>query len=119
MLGDQLADEADALFAGGGVADVEAEVDLGEIDVPGDFEALEACVEEVEGDEGDEALACEFGACVEGEAVREEWVEDGGVDRVGDQAEVGPPGGEEGFGHVDSVMGGRHASGSSGLGLRC
>lgn len=95
--GDELADEDDASAAlAGGLADVGAEVDLGEVGAAWDGDAFDAAVEEVEGDEADEGLVVEgvgfetFGE--EGEA--------GGVDVPGDECKVSPLGGEEGAGHV-------------------
>jgi hypothetical protein len=50
--GDKFADEAYAAAAL--VADVEAEVDFGEVSVAGPFDAEDGGVEEIEGDEADE-----------------------------------------------------------------
>ena len=95
-LGDELAEEDDAAFAGGvfisglGAGDVEAEIDLGETGVEGDRETSDADPVEEEADERDEAAAF---VQVELHAGWEVRGEDGGVDLVLRHDELAPVGG--------------------------
>jgi hypothetical protein len=91
---DELADEGDTAVVA--VAEVKTKVYFREVSVTGPGESEHAGVEEVESDEGDVGGGVRIaGEAVEGASGGEAGQEAFSGDGIGEEEEVGPPGGEE------------------------